>query len=143
MESNRKDGQRKEEQRTGSYREDGVREEKTSFGKRGWEEYSGKNEAKNGDLGKKKALRRAPCLARRGARIWPCAAGVEVLVGAGAPVVALLATVHVTGLVDVVALEGERLACFPTSWNLPDVAVQAVGVGKARCVTASVASRAL
>ena len=48
MESNRKDGQRKEQQRTGSYREDGVREERTSFGNEGGEEYPGGNEAENG-----------------------------------------------------------------------------------------------
>ena len=40
-------------------------------GKSTWE----KNEAGNGDLGKKKALRRAPCPARHGARIWPRAVG--------------------------------------------------------------------
>lgn len=47
MESNRKDGQReedqrKEDQRTGSYREVALRKERTSSGKKGWEEYLGK-----------------------------------------------------------------------------------------------------
>ena len=84
MESNRKDGQReedqrkedqrkedqrKEDQRTGSYREDGLREERTSFGNEGGEEYPGGNEAENGALERKKALRRAPCPARHGVQI--------------------------------------------------------------------------
>ena len=71
MESNRKDGQRKEEQRTGSYREEGVREDSLredslreeravrGVGKSTRE----KNEAENGALERKKALRRAPFLA--------------------------------------------------------------------------------
>ena len=42
-------------------------------GKSTWE----KNEAGNGDLGKKKALRRAPCPAWHGARIWPRAVGLR------------------------------------------------------------------
>ena len=133
MESNRKDGQRKEEQRTGSYREDGVREEslweeETSFGKRGWEECPGNMRLRMGGLGKKKGAPKSalPCQARRADQA--AHRGTEVL--AGVPVVVLVGTVHGTGLVDVVALEGERLACFPTSRNLPDVAVQTVGVGQ-------------
>lgn len=59
MESNRKDGQReedqrKEDQRTGSYREVALRKERTSSGKKGWEEYLGKNEAENGRPWKEK-----------------------------------------------------------------------------------------
>ena len=76
MESNRKDGQREEDQRTGSYREVALRKERTSSGKKGWEEYLGKNEAGNGDLGKKKALRRAPCPAWHGERFRPRAVGL-------------------------------------------------------------------
>lgn len=87
MESNRKDGQReedqrkedqrKEDQRTGSYREVALRKERTSSGKKGWEEYLGQNEAENGALERKKALQRAPCLAWHGARIWPRAVGLR------------------------------------------------------------------
>ena len=50
--------------------------------------------------------------------------------GAGVPVVVLVGTIHGTGLVDVVAQEGESLACLPAGLNLPAVAVQAVGVGQ-------------
>lgn len=72
MESNLTDDQRKEEQRIGSYREDGVREEslweeETSFGKRGWEECPGKMRLRMGGLGKKKSAPKSAlsCLARR------------------------------------------------------------------------------